>query len=437
MSNAETQSPVVNPTALEPLYGPADEPNAHRIRATKGTAAAEVVRGRRASHIIIAQNLRGAVRDWRETDYPGASETTRHLLGHWFLRPHRMQTPDGEEYEFRYYFCQREAIETLIYLIEVRGLWALSQVVSEFGGVDAEIAALGLTEEEDAWSRYAFKLATGTGKTKVMSLAIVWSYFHALRESDSAMARHFVVIAPNLTVYERLKEDFGAGLIFDTDPLIPAEWKGDWNMSTVLQDESGGVATGGTLYLTNIHRLYEKKKRRKKDAETYDWMGPAVSKSSALDTGTALRGRITSHRKIMVLNDEAHHVWDPDSAWNEAITHLHNTLRSRTGGQITAQLDFSATPKDNKSQVFKHVICDSPLGEAVDAGIVKPLLLAGPNSLSPLRLATMLATNTTVICAWDMSVGSEAVKSGSRVARRLCYSLCARTPQRQIRLPAA
>jgi len=73
----------------------------------------------------------------------------------------------------------------------------------------------------------------------------------------------------------------------------------------------------------------------------------------------------------MVFNDEAHHVWDPDSAWNDAITFLHESVKSRTGGGIAAQLDFSATPKDNRGQRFKHIICDTPLGEAVDAGIVK------------------------------------------------------------------
>src|SRR5581483_2926360 len=103
----------------------------------------------------------------------------------------------------------REAIETLIYLKEVRKLNSLSQIVAEFGGANAAVASLGITEDEDAWARMAFKLATGAGKTKVMSLAMVWSYFHALRESDSDLARHFLVIAPNLTVYERLKEDFG------------------------------------------------------------------------------------------------------------------------------------------------------------------------------------------------------------------------------------
>src|SRR5208337_3998824 len=142
--------------------------------------------------------------------------------------------------------------------------------------------------------------------------------FHALRESGSEMAKHFVVIAPNLTVYERLKEDFkpehGGADIFDRDPLIPIEWIGDWNMSVVLQDEASGAATGGVLYLTNIHRLYDTAGKKGKEAETYGFMGPPVSKSKALDTGAALRDRITSHKRVMLLNDEAHHVWDPESA---------------------------------------------------------------------------------------------------------------------------
>lgn len=367
---------TLNPTVLEPLFAPWQEPNAHRVRAEKSGDPAVVKQGRRASPIEVVNNLRSAVREWREAFYIGASDTTIQLLNHWFNRAHRKTTPDGEEFEFRYYFCQREAVETLIYLKEVRRIECLSRIIAEFGGVNAELQALGITEDEDAWSRYAFKLATGAGKTKVMSLCIVWSYFHALRESDSEMARHFVVIAPNLTVYERLKEDFGNGRVFDEDPLIPPEWRGDWNLSVVLQDEASGAATGGTLYLTNIHRLYDTAKRKSKgEAETYDWMGPAVSKAKALDTGAALRDRITAHRRVMVLNDEAHHVWDSGSAWNEAIRTLHETILSRSGCKLVAQLDFSATPKDNKGQLFKHIVCDTPLGEAVDAGIVKTPLI--------------------------------------------------------------
>jgi type III restriction enzyme len=72
-----------------------------------------------------------------------------------------------------------------------------------------------------------------------------------------------------------------------------------------------------------------------------------------------------------VLNDEAHHVWDPDSAWNDAIEALHTGCKSRGGAGVVHQLDFSATPKDDQGNLFKHCVCDTPLGEAVDGGIVK------------------------------------------------------------------
>lgn len=358
----------INVEALKPLYGPADEPNLHRVAASKKGDQAVINKGRRPSFIPIANNLRHALDEWRQADYVGASETSRELLYHWFSTDHVFSSASGEPLQFNYYFCQREAIETLIYLVEIRDIRSLSSLKAEF---EDDIEGKGITPEEDAWARYAFRMATGSGKTKVMSLAIVWSYFHALRESDSPMAKNFLVIAPNLTVFERLKEDFGDGRIFDKDPLIPSAWKGDWNLSVVLQDEASGAATGGTLYLTNIHRLFDSGKRGKRDTETYAWAGPAVARASALDTSEVLRSRVTSHPNLMVINDEAHHVWDPDSAWNEVLSTLNESMKQRNGVGLSAQLDFSATPKDNHGNLFKHIVTDSPLGEAVDAGIVK------------------------------------------------------------------
>ncbi|MCG8508202.1 MAG: DEAD/DEAH box helicase family protein, partial [Rhodospirillales bacterium] len=312
----DTEGIAINTAALEPLFAPWEEPYKHRVRDRKGLPP-EIKTYRRQSPIQMVNPLRAAVKEWRELNYYGASETTRELLTHWFERPHRLVGGTSEEFDFRYYFCQREAIETFIFLMEVRGIRSLSSLILEYGSPNAETEALGINPEDDEWVRYAFKLATGAGKTKCMSLAIVWSYFHALRESGSEMAKHFVIIAPNLTVFERLKEDFrpeeGGPDIFVTDPLIPPEWRGDWNFSVVLQDEASGTSTGGVLYLTNIHRLFEPRKGKKVEAETYEWAGPAVSKSKALETGAELRDRITSHKRIMVLNDEAHHVWDPGS----------------------------------------------------------------------------------------------------------------------------
>lgn len=366
------ESPIFNPTALEPLFMPWEFPNAHRERVERESGRAKTVHRRRPSPITIANNLRAEMRLFRDSNYAGASDTSRELLIHWFETDHTATGRDGLSVPFRYFFCQREAIETLIYLYEVRRIRNLTEITAAFGGRDAERAAMGIDPNEDRWAKYAFKVATGAGKTKIMSLAIVWSYFHSLREPESDMARHFVIIAPNLTVFERLKEDFGDGKIFDTDPLIPSAWSGDWHMNVVLQDEAGGVAAGGVLYLTNIHRLYDPGKRRGgREVKLHPWAGPEVSKAKALDTGEMLRERITSHKRLMVLNDEAHHLWDPDSAWNEAIEFLDEQTRKRNGMGLLAQLDFSATPKDNHGNIFKHIIMDTPLGEAVDGGIVK------------------------------------------------------------------
>ncbi|MCK4820163.1 restriction endonuclease subunit R, partial [bacterium] len=152
---------IVNIAALEPLYKPDEEPSYHRIRAKAKGEPAEIIKGRRPSPIVIVQNLRRLVSEWRQNDYPGASDTTRELLYHWFERSHLITTIDAKQTPFQYYFCQREAIENLIYLYEVRGIRTLAGMVAEFGGPLGETAALGINPEEDIWPKYAFKVATG------------------------------------------------------------------------------------------------------------------------------------------------------------------------------------------------------------------------------------------------------------------------------------
>ena len=362
---------------VEPLFAPWEEPTRHRARAEAGKS--EVRERRRPTPIDLARNLRGEVGLWRDEAYPGVSDVTRELLFHWFEAEHEV---GGQP--FRYFFCQREAVETFIYLREVDPADSMAGLIAKFGWradaerKHAEKRALGIDPAEDRWPRQCLKLATGAGKTKVMSLLVAWSYFHALKVPGSPMARNFAVIAPGLTVFERLKEDFAHGRIFREDPVIPAGWEPDWNLSVVLQEEAGGGLTDGTLYLTNIHRLYPQvKTRRKKSADDPDGieglgdlLGPEVSKSSALDTGRRLRERIAGHGRLMVLNDEAHHVHDPELAWSKALDSLHEAAAAKGGG-VVAQVDLTATPRDAKGKTFQHVVVDTPLGEAVDAGIVK------------------------------------------------------------------
>ena len=102
---------------------------------------------------------------------------------------------------------------------------------------------------DDRWSRYVFKMATGSGKTKVMSLAVVWSFFNAhFSGKSNDYSQTFVLIAPNVIVYQRLLEDLRDGAIFRRDPLIPPEWEGDWQFTVITRDDPVASSTPGTLY---------------------------------------------------------------------------------------------------------------------------------------------------------------------------------------------
>lgn len=147
--------------------------------------------------------LRRKVKSWREAGYEGASDTSVSLLNWWFAREHLLPKADGNTEPFQYYFAQREAVETIIYLYDAVGVKDKYDLLrfDSSGAVSA-----GMFDEE--WRRFVIKMATGTGKTKIMSLILVWSYYHKLYEPDSELARNFLVIAPNIIVLDRIRTDF-------------------------------------------------------------------------------------------------------------------------------------------------------------------------------------------------------------------------------------
>lgn len=319
----------------------------------------------------LVNGVRAAVDAWRAQEYPGASKTTARLLAYWFDDEHR--ATDGTP--FRFYFCQRESVETLIYLTEIERVGNFTDLL--------EYASQGILVQpgETKRQRLAFKMATGSGKTMAMSLAIVWSYFHSMRENGSPAASSFLVIAPNVIVFERLKTDFGDGATFRRDPLVPPEWQEDFDLAVLLQDDPAPVTSRGALFLTNVQRLYESR-----DADSASGMnpveamlGPRVKKDAATASAEDLMDRIAGRGRLMVVNDEAHHVWDEKLEWNKSIERLHRALQERSPDDpeagVTSQLDFSATPKDQKGQIFRHVVVDYPLAQAVGDGIVKTPLI--------------------------------------------------------------
>jgi type III restriction enzyme len=105
-------------------------------------------------------------------------------------------------------------------------------------------------------------MATGIGKTKVLSLVLAWSFFHKLYEPASTLARNFLVIVPNIIVLDRIRKDFdGLRIFLKDDPTLPDDGVDGHNGATMFkltqhtQDEARLTLPAGNIFLTNIHRV--------------------------------------------------------------------------------------------------------------------------------------------------------------------------------------
>ena len=161
--------------ALHPQFP--ESPYAPLLPDQRWFPAAEDMRDKAYATLIppLVAKIRQEVNAWRQTDYAGASDTTRDLLKHWFRTQHLIENADGSLGEFRYYFAQREAVETVIWLYEVRKSRDKFDLLRFDSSGDV---SSGMFTED--WPRYVLKMATGSGKTKVLSLLIAWSFFHKL-----------------------------------------------------------------------------------------------------------------------------------------------------------------------------------------------------------------------------------------------------------------
>ena len=193
--------------------------------------------------------LREAVKAWVAGGYKGITDTTRILLNYWFRADHKL--PTGRP--FRYHRSQQDAIETLVFVWEFEKVRTRKGLLQRYA-TDMHDVTL---PPYDEFARYCTKMATGSGKTKVMSLAIAWQYLNAVREADPVAkdyARTFLLIAPNVIVLERLKMDFAGGRIFRSDPVIPRELQIFWDFDCVMRGEADKAPAEGMLFLTNIQQ---------------------------------------------------------------------------------------------------------------------------------------------------------------------------------------
>ncbi len=301
--------------------------------------------------------IRRRVAAWREAGRPNATRVSRLLLEHW----EQLDCP-------RLFFCQREAIETLIWLAEAPNAWQ-------------GLESYGLAGDGSAFPRWCTKLCTGGGKTTVMAMLIAW---HACNKEaypqNSTYCRDIVVVAPNLTVRERL-----AGL----DPN--AEKNEYAAFGLVPQGLMEGLAKARVRILNWQAMKWDTPDTLAKK-RSVDKRGPLSDKAYA----RALLGpELARAPRLLVINDEAHHAWrlppkakmgdykQEGDAMEEATVWVGGLDRLHRAIGIQACHDFSATPfvpsgKMGKEDfLFRWIVSDFGLNDGIEAGLVKtPRLVA-------------------------------------------------------------
>lgn len=305
---------------------------------------------RRVEPLDLVNRIRGRIDEWRAADYEGVTTVTRALLEHW---------KDKDARQNRFYFCQLEAIETLIWWVEAPAPFKQGIHLPGDGG---------------AWERVCSKMATGTGKTVVMGMIITWQVLNAFtypkRTKDFSPA--VFVVAPGLTVRERLQVLY-PGMpenVYDEFVLCPSE---------ALRQR----LNHGRILVENWHTLMPLKEQERS----------VVKKGKEPDHAFVRRvlGPLAEYKDILVINDEAHHAYrvpadvkvskaqaaaqgldlDEATRWIEGLDRIHGQLR------VTRCFDLSATPfaptgkTTTEAALFNWIVSDFGLNDAIEAGLVK------------------------------------------------------------------
>jgi len=166
---------------------------------------------------------------------------------------------------------------------------------------------------DETWRRFVIKMATGSGKTKVLSLVLAWSFFHKLYEEGSQLSRNFLVITPNIIVLDRVYKDFQGLRIFWEDPVIPENgyqgrsWRDDFQLTLHLQDRVRITRPTGNIFLTNIHRVYagDDIPPSPEDDDLMDYFLGVRPTGATTDSKVGLGMIVRDIDELMVLNDEA------------------------------------------------------------------------------------------------------------------------------------
>ncbi len=317
--------------------------------------------------IELVNQIRERVKAWREADYPGVTGITKRLLAHWQDPEERWSHRSHRER--RFFFCQLEAIETLIWLTEAPAA-----------------AKVGINIEGDggAFKRWCSKMATGSGKTIIMAMILAWNFLNkASSPTDARYSKHALCVAPGLTVKSRLQV------------LHPAHEQNYYEEFNLVPPGLMDKLRQGKVIIRNWHALAWDS-QEKIDAKIQKGQLRCVDKRQRMPiSGEAyvrqVLGEMSQARNIIVLNDEAHHAWrtnpkatgkyqrmasDKDSA-EEATIWVGGLDKIHQQRGILRCFDLSATPctpsgkNSEESSLFRWIVSDFGLNDAIESGLVK------------------------------------------------------------------
>lgn len=325
--------------------------------------------------------LREQVGEWRKAGWPGVtSRVTRDLLQHWFANPDRQPW-------HKLFFAQREAVETAIWLNEVasrsnQGTHMLNQL---------SLAQQSVGQGDDVLPRIAFKMATGTGKTVVMACLILYHYLNRQHyRNDPRFADYFLLVAPGVTIRDRLSV-----LRVDTQAELDVDAQDYYRQRKLVPPAYQGLLEGlnARVVITNFHAFEPRLIGGNKKSPLDGKIGPDGQKVEAREDDALVLKRVLPGfkpgRRLLVLNDEAHHCYLPRAKGKDTEEELSATENERAAvwfsglraiarrWPLRAVYDLSATPYYLAGSgwpaysYFPWVVTDFSLIEAIEAGLVK------------------------------------------------------------------
>jgi len=302
--------------------------------------------------IPLVNQIRPRVKAWCEHPthpYAGVTGITKRLLEHWYNLEERQ--------ERRFFFCQLEAIETLIWLTEAP---------------QAEKVGIDIPSDGGSFQRLCSKMATGSGKTIVMAMLIAWQVLNKVTyPQDTRFSKHILVVAPGLTVKSRLQV------------LIPSSIGNYYDEFNIIPLGLFEKLRQGKVLIRNWHALQWETEEQLSKRRTVDKRGVKSNEAYVRE----VLGDIANASNIMVINDEAHHAWripaeskvkglkkediEEATKWIGGLDRIHQSRG------ILSCYDFSATPfapsgkQVYEEALFPWIVSDFGLNDAIESGLVK------------------------------------------------------------------